>query len=191
MSFEGKASGTLTLEISGRLGAELILKFHPELQTFLDDITNQGWKYLYIDTKARALSDANLLKVPYTIYSSEQGGGHGMGEFNYTLQLELGNKVPEITAIPEVEEFVVNVSTKNYPRAATVEMSKGVVTYLHEPFWKWEKGWENDKNRLAEAKEVYEIAKWLVEERKLKLNESLKLGRYQELSSSMKEIFDR
>ena len=84
-------------------------------------------------------------------------------------------------AVPEVQEFRVNVSSKSFPRAATVDLAKGVVTYLHDHFWRWEKGWEADEKKLSDAKEIYEIATWLVDVKKFKLIDAFKPERYQEL----------
>ena len=94
--------------------------------------------------------------------------------------------MPTITSIPEISEFSVNVCSKSFPRAATVDLSKGLVTYIDDHFWRWEKGWESDKKKLSDAREVQEIASWLLDVKGYKLIEALKSERYQEL----KDIFE-
>jgi hypothetical protein len=86
-----------------------------------------------------------------------------------------------VGGVPEVQEFRVNVSSKSFPRAATVDLARGVVTYLHDPFWRWEKGWEADGKKLSNAREVYDIATWLLDVKKFKLIDVFKPERYLEL----------
>jgi hypothetical protein len=188
MSFEGRASGKLRFESSGRLAADVILAFHPELKSFLDEVVRQGWKFLYIDTKATALAETEVQGVPYSIYSAFDDGGHGMGPSGYVIQLQVGPTLPKIVAVSSVEEFRINVSTKDYPRAATVDISNGTVLYIHDAFWRWERGWEQDERKLSSAKEVYAVAKWLLEEKKLKLSQPFELKRYEEISALLKDI---
>jgi len=40
--------------------ASEILKFHPEIQLILDEIVEKGWKYLYIETRGKAIAEHNL-----------------------------------------------------------------------------------------------------------------------------------
>jgi len=174
--YKGVLTGHFTAEYIGDMVAEDILKFRPEIRPILDEIAKMGWRYLYIVTKAKAIAELDLSKCQYHFDTHE---------YPNVLKLILGSKTLEIDSVPEVEEFTVNVSTKSYPRAATVDISKGLVTYLHDPFWGWKKGWEKDPKKLAEAKEVYEVARWLLEVRKLSLAPSLSMQRYDELSQQL------
>jgi hypothetical protein len=45
------------------------------------------------------------------------------------------------------------VPTKDYPRAATADIAKGMITYLNEAFWEWQTRWEKNAKKGSEAKE--------------------------------------
>jgi hypothetical protein len=162
--------------------AEEILKFHLELQSFLDDIEKKGWRYLYIETRGSAMAEIDLDGSPYKVRVADVSGTSGMGGGQQILEIALGQKTVKLGEVPEVDVFRINVSTKSFPRAVTVDISKGVVTYLNEAFWGWERGWEQDAKKLAEAREVHEVAEWLLEIKKQKLQESYNSDRYNEIS---------
>jgi hypothetical protein len=159
--------GKVRLEAVGdRIVAGDILKFHPEIQSFLDEVEEKGWRYLYIDTRGTAAADVDLDGSPYVVrlknvpYSAsfdtvETGRGENMGVSGSVLEIDLGQKIVKLESVPEVQMFKINVSTKSFPRAATVDIPKGLVTYLNEAFWGWENGWEKDSSKLSEAREVY------------------------------------
>jgi hypothetical protein len=85
-------------------------------------------------------------------------------------------------AIPEVKEFRINILSKSFPRAAAVDLATGVVIYIHDPFWRWEKRWENDEKKLSDARQVQEIAYRPLDVKKYRLVEALMPERYQEVS---------
>lgn len=180
--FSGHVTGHLRIVYSGRMIAEDILRFHPELQLILDEIVKMGWKYLYIETKGKAVAEVDLKECPYELDTHD---------YHNKIEVEMGQKPLEIEDVPEVEEFKINVSTKSYPRAATVDLSKGVVTYLHDAFWGWEKGWEKDSRKLAEAREVYEVVRWLLDIKKLRLDASYSMERCDVLSKLLQKSLGR
>lgn len=186
-AFEGEAKGSLTLKFNGLLRAEDILKHHPEIQAELDAIVKRGWKYLFIETRGTAVTDVALEKTPYYV---RQGATYWRpsDESDVILELSLGRRLWEVNGVPEVQEFRVNVCSKSFPRAATVDLVEGLVTYLHDPFWKWEKGWETDRKKLSDAKEVYEIATWLLDVKKFKLINAFKPERYRALAEDFKAL---
>jgi len=166
------AKGKLTFQYSTGIAADEILRFHPEFRSMLEDIKRQGWKYLYIETRGRATGELDLEKAPCKFMWNARG---------YFLEIEIGPVGPTIIDVPEVEEFRINVSTRSFPRAATVDLSKGIVTYLHEAFWGWQKEREKDLRKLSECKEVYEVARWLIDVKKQRLSEGYDGERYKEL----------
>ena len=105
------------------------------------------------------------------------------------LEIVIGREIPRITEIPVVQLFKVNVCSKSFRRAATIDLASYQVTYLHDPFWKWEAGSETDEKKLSDAKEIYEIATWLIDEKKFKLSGEVSEERYNELSYRFKKIF--
>ena len=165
---------------------EEILRFHPEIQSFLDEIEKKGWRYLYIETKGTAVAEFDLDGLQYRI--RREGTDHPlfrsspMGVGQTLLEIAVGQRTPKVSEVPEVGVFRINVSTTSFPRAATVDITKELVTYLNEAFWGWQKGWESDEKRLSEAREVHEVAKWLLEVKKQKLHESYNIDRYNEIS---------
>jgi hypothetical protein len=186
----GVAEGHLSFVSTGRVLGSDILAFHPEIQKELDEIQKKGWKYLFIETMATTKAEMTIEKSKFQIKSDYVKPDYGIMPKNAGRQLELmiGVELPKITSIPEIQMFKVNVCSKSFPRAATIDLSKNVVTYLHDPFWKWEAGSEVDEQKLSDAKEVYEIATWLIDEKKFKLVEEVTEERYSELSYRFKKI---
>lgn len=168
----GFSKGKLSLEYTDMVYPLAVLEFHPEMKTQLDEITQQGWTYLFIESRAKSVCD---FAVDQTYRLLEDGAG-------YYIQLFVGEQRPAITGMPEVTEFRINICTKSFPRAVTIDLSKGMVTYIHEAFWEWQEGWKDDPARLAQATEVYEVARWVLEVKKMKLHEELKMERYTALS---------
>jgi hypothetical protein len=182
----GEAQGRIALRSRGWMQPTDVLRLHPEMRAQLDDIAKQGWSYLFIETVGTVEAEVVLGASTFRMTSRSPPGTYRSERLRYFLELELGEKTPTITGVPEISEFKVNVCSKSFPRAATVDLSKGLVTYIDDHFWKWEKGWEGDKKKLSDAKEVKEIASWLIDVKGYKLDEPFKLERYQEL----KDIFE-
>jgi hypothetical protein len=184
IELSGEASGSLTLRCNGRLGVEDILKFHPEIRAHLDDIAKQGLRYIYIENRCIAEADLPVESSRYRIAPAppflKQSRDAAHPEL--VVEVTIGQRPPEVRAVPEVTEFRVNVSSKSFPRAATVDLATGLVTYLHDSFWRWENGWEEDVKRLSDAREVYEVAAWLLDVKKFRLIEEFKEERYEELA---------
>jgi hypothetical protein len=186
MADTGEAIGSLTLKSSGVIAAWEILKYHPEIQAQIDDVVKQGWKYLYIETRATAVAELAVESSRYLLQSPAKNP-YAVGP-QLVFEVVMNQQLPEVKDIPEVQEFRINVCSKSFPRAATVDLVKGVVTYLHDPFWRWEKGWEVDQSKLSEAREVYEIATWLIDVKKFNLIDVFKPERYQELVETFRAL---
>lgn len=176
----GEAKGRIALRSLGWMQPVDVLRLRPEIQAQLDEITKQGWKYLFIEAVGTVEAEVVLGASSFRMTSRSPPGTY-RGRPRYFLELELGEQVPTIANIPEISDFMVNVCSKSFPRAATVDLSKGLVTYIDDHFWKWEKGWEEDKKKLSDAKEVKEIASWLLDVKGCKLVEPFKIERYHEL----------
>jgi hypothetical protein len=162
--------------------AEEILKFHPELQAFLDDIEKKGWTYLYIETRGTSVAEIDADGSAYRVRSRDLHDVSETGPGRNVLEIELGQKPIILSGVPEVQMFKINVSTKSFPRAVTVDIAKGLITYLNDAFWGWQEGWEKDAKRISEAREVHEVAKWLLEVKKQRLEETYDMQRYNGIS---------
>ena len=187
--YAGEAKGNLILRTKGIIEAEHVLKCHPEIQAQLDEIVRQGWKYLYIDIVGTAVAEVAVENMPYQIRQSAAPGMKAMGRSPQVLEITIDHQLLNLKDVPDVQEFRVNVSSKSFPRAATVDLAKGIVTYLHDPFWKWERSWESDKKKISDAREVYEIAAWLIDAKKFKLIDAFPLERYRELAENLKPLW--
>lgn len=186
----GEANGRVTVKSTGFMQPAEALKLCPEFQAQLDEIAKLGWRYLFIQIIGTALVELPLEKSPFRLDIRYTGTGPRGIRINprYILDLDLGSQMPAITAKPEISEFRVNICSKSLPRAASVDLAKGIVTYLDDPFWRWEKGWETDEKKLSAAKEVKEIASWLLDVKGYTLIEVFKPERYQELSKLFKDL---
>jgi hypothetical protein len=185
---DGYASGKVTLQVKGIMPAEDMLRFHPELQERLDEIVRLGWNYLYIEASGTALKEVDGDMMPY-VWAVDPTSTDAEGTRPHTLiTIDAGERPLKVTGVPLVESFRINISTKHFPRAATLELSKGVVTFLHDPFWRWEKGWEADEKKRSDAIEVYEVSKWLLDVKGLKLREPFTIERYKALQAAVEDL---
>lgn len=189
MTTSGDAEGHVSLLSTNRMVPREILIFHPEIQRELDEIEKKGWKYLYVEAIGTSQSEITLLKSHYKIKPALFNRGQGMP--GSILELSIDQELPKMTGVSRVDTFRVNVCSKSFPRAATIDLAKNEVSYLHDPFWKWEADWEVDEKKLSDAMQVYDIAVWLIEEKKFKLTEELHPERFSELSYRFKKILEK
>jgi hypothetical protein len=182
LHMKGVARGRLTIEYTGRLIPEEVLKTFTEYKEMLNEIKEKGWRYIYIEITGKSLMELEVTDYPCKIIPY----GVWAGADAFTLDIDLGRRLPEVR-VGEVEQFRINIATKSFPRAVTVDLAKQVITYVEENFWNWKDEWKDDQSRLQPAKEVYEVVKWLIEERKFKLHENYQIEKYQEI----KEKFEK
>jgi hypothetical protein len=167
--------------------AEDVLRFHPEIQAQLDEIMKKGWKYLFIEIAGTALSEVAIENLPCRLRISASFGSRSLPP-PPVMEMTFVRSPPDLKGVPEVQEFRINVSSKSYPRATTVDLASGRVLYMHDAFWGWNKSWAADGKKVSEAKEIYEIATWLVDVKKFKLAENLRLSRYEELAEQFRAM---
>ncbi|HVP23809.1 MAG TPA: hypothetical protein VMS77_07855 [Conexivisphaerales archaeon] len=180
----GEADGQVTIKSTGFMQPQDVLRSCPEYQAKLDEITQRGWDYVFIQIVGTVQVAVPVERSHYRMDVRFTATGPRGIRINprYFLELDLGPQLPPTTAKPEISEFRINVSSKSFPRAACVDLTNGVVTYIDDPFWRWEKGWERDEKKLAAAREVQEIASWLIDVKGFELVEAFKPERYAELS---------
>jgi len=177
----GEANGNVTLKFKGVMQPSDVLRFHPEIQAQLDEVEKKGWKYLFIKTEGTAVTGFKAEAMPCRIRASTSFNSRSTPP-PPVLELNLGQMPLDLTGMPEVQEFVVNVSSKTFPRAATIDLVSRSTTYIHEAFWKWDKAWAADATKTSQAKEVYEVARWAIEEKRYNLAEPFSVPRYNELA---------
>jgi len=194
MPQNGEVKGSLALTSKGSIAPEDVLRFHPELKARTDGILAQGWSYACVEVTGRATSSLTeenskyWLGAPPAFMRSVSPKTGTLAPAEFGLVVYLGTTPPEVQAVPEVQSFLITISTKNFPSAVSVDIVKGIVTNIHFAFWRWEKGWESDKKKLSDAKEIYKIVAWLVDVEKFKLADVFKPERYQELIETFKAL---
>jgi hypothetical protein len=191
----GEAKGSLNLASSGTIAPGDILKFHPELKAHTDGILAQGWSYTCVEATGKAISRVTAESSKYWLGAApafmRTASGTRIGVTaaqEFGLVVYLGTTPPEVQAVPEVKNFRITISTKTLLSAVSADMVNGVVTNIPYPFWNWERGWESDKKKLSDAREIYKVVTWLVDAEKFKLAEVFKPERYQELVDIFKAL---
>jgi hypothetical protein len=177
----GEANGSVTLKFKGVMQPSDILRFHPEIKAQLDEIEKKGWKYLFIQTEGTAVTELKAQAIPCRIRASTSFNSKSAPP-PPILELNLGQLPLDLTGMPEVQKFLVNVSSKTFPRAATMDLVSRAATYIHEALWGWDKTWAADATKTSQAKEVYEVARWVIEEKRYSLAEPFNISRYNELA---------
>jgi hypothetical protein len=177
----GEASGSVALKFKGIMQPSDVLRFHPEIQAQLDEIEKKGWKYLFIQTEGTAMTEVKAQAMPCRLRVSTSFNSKSPPP-PPVLELNLGQQPLDLTGMPEVQEFQVNVSSKTFPRAATIELVSRTATYIHDALWKWDKTLAADATKTSQAKEVYEVARWVIEEKGYKLTEPYNVSHYDELA---------
>jgi len=162
-------NGKLILEYNDRLIPELVLNQFSQYKEFLDEILLKGWRYLYIEVKGKyslelELSGQECRIIPQTPDWYIKG--------HFLMEVRLEKPVPELK-IKEVDEFRINISTRSFPRTVTLDLAKHIITYIEDCLWNWDDSWRRDKEKLSRALEVYEVVKWLLDEKNFQLHESL------------------
>lgn len=149
----------IKLKGSFSLNEKDILEFHPWVKPLLEEVRNRGWNYEFSDVKAEVLVELDLdeLKLDLRYYPPrlerfEEGG-------TYEISAEVGSEPPAVLKVLSIESFKVRVSTKNCWNAAEIDPFKREVNSIKDVLWAF--GEEVDK--LSQAREVYEVARWLIE----------------------------
>jgi len=157
----GIVDGKLEIKTGASLTLDELLTYRPTAEAFLNELSEKGWRYYFIDGYGTVLKEMEI-SAPYTFLASE----HPRGGLTYTLSVDFGRAIPNalLKDIISLDRFVVNICSQDYPRGVTVDLTKNEVTYVHESLWVL-KG----KGCTEEAKDVLKILQWLIEEKKFKL----------------------
>lgn len=181
---KGLASGKIALEFTEILPPEEILKEFPEYKNLLNEIKENGWRYIFIHTYGKTAIEFDITNnpgkiIPYGIWS---------GEGNFTINIDVGKNVPE-PRIKSVDEFRINISIKDTPRALTIDIVKKIITYIDEEFWNWKDEFMEDEDKRGRAIEIYKALRWLIEEKKFVLDKSYQQQKYQELKEKIEKKY--
>ena len=176
----GSMDGRLEVQAERFVTLDELLTHFPAYKTFLDELSQKGWQYHFIDGYGRVVMEMSIDQAPYSWQASE----HPRGGFAYTLSMDFGRRLPklELKSITSLDRFIVNICSQDYPRAVTVELTRNEVAYVHDSLWVL-KG----EGCPIEAKRVLEILQWLVEEKNFKLVASGGEKHYRELAALLKK----
>ncbi|MEM3398251.1 MAG: hypothetical protein QXQ84_04205 [Nitrososphaerota archaeon] len=173
---KGLANGKITVEFSGKISPEAALEACPEFKNMLSEIKEKGWRYFYIEMEGSTFIELDFTGNPSKILPYSFWGKRTF----FSINIDIGEKLPE-AKIKSVDMFKINVSTKDLPRAVTIDLSKKLIIYIDESFWNWQEEWRNDESKRSLALEVFKIVKWLIEEKGYRLDEKYDVQRYKEL----------
>jgi len=157
----GVVDGKLEIKTGASLTLDELLTYRPTAKAFLDELSEKGWRYYFIDGYGTVLKEMEI-SSPYNFVASE----HPRGGFTYSLTLDFGRAIPNalLKDIISLDRFVVNICSQDYPRGVTIDLTKNEVTYVHESLWV-----SRGEGCTEEARNVLKILQWLIEEKKFKL----------------------
>jgi hypothetical protein len=150
----------------------------PHVKAFVAELDKQGWRYLLIDAHGKVVMELELAAAPYNwqSYEAPRGG------FAYKLAFDFGRQLPRLILkrILGLDNCILNISSRDYARAVTVDLTKNEITYVHDALWV-----ARGEGYAREANEVLKILRWLVEEKHYQLAISGGVSYYQELTARL------
>jgi hypothetical protein len=171
----GVLEGKLDIQVEKFLALDDIIPHVATAREFLEEVLKKSWRYLFIDGYGLAVMELEVGTSPYNFKLDE----HPHGGFCYAISVDFGRRLPkmQVKDIAKLERFIVNICSKQFPRAVTVDLTKSEITYVHDCLWV-----SKGKGCQGEAKEVYEMLRWLVDEKKFKLAVADGTKKYKELA---------
>jgi len=158
----GSVDGRLDIRVEKYLTLGELLAHLPTAKLFLEELSGKGWRYYFIDGYGTAVMQMEMVSSPYSAQVKE----HPRGGLNFSLSLDFGRSVPQLQLgrIIELERFIVNICSKYYPRAVTVDLSRSDITYVNESLMASKQ--DEDKE---DTEDILELLRWLIEEKEFKL----------------------
>jgi hypothetical protein len=174
----GSMSGKLEVEAERFITFNELCSHVPPVKAFFDELDKKGLKYLLIDSHGKVVMEITLEAAPYTwqTHDAPRGG------VTYKLAFDFGRHLPRMGPknVISLENCIINIRTRDYARGVTVDLIQKAVTYVHDALWV-----SRGEGCAREAKEVLQILRWLVEDKKFKLEVSGGESYYRELMASM------
>ncbi len=174
----GIMGGKLQVETERFITFDELYAHVPVVKDFIDELEKKNLKYLLIDSHGKAVMEILIEAAPYIwqSYEAPRGG------FAYKLDFDFGRRLPRmgLKNVISLENCIVNIRTRDYPRGVTVDLIQKAVTYVHDSLWV-----SQGKGCFKEAKEVHKILCWLIEDKKFTLAVSGGERYYRELSALM------
>lgn len=162
-----------------RLAESDVLRFHPQVKKFLEEIRGKGWSYSFTDIVGEAEVEIDPERLTFTLHYYPPRIDVLEEEGKYTVEAEVGTEPPSVIRVLRVESFKVEISAGKYIGAVKVDPLAKTVEHITNVL-----GWsilEREKKRLADARAVYEVVKWLVKVKGFKLGNEWVVEKYKEL----------
>lgn len=178
-----RTDNLIEVEFAGSLSLsdEDVLRFHPEVGALLREIESKGWKYSLENINGRAVAQVALKKAPFTLHYYPPRLEEFERKGKYTLEVDLGSREPSTVKIVDVRSFEIRIATKHAWHAASINPFNHRITHVEDILQGVRWGREKEPQKLAEAREVYEVAKWLVETKGFKLKDHYVAEHYKDL----------
>jgi len=154
-----------TLRVEGPLsvGEEVVLRFYPAVKKLLEEIRSRGWEYHIEGVVGIARVALDPRKLRFRLRHISPRKEKGEKESTYAIEAELGKAPPEILEVENIKRFEVAVSTEHAERCVRVDPLNRVITYVEDVLWEgFRLGVERTPQRLSEAREVYEVVKFFL-----------------------------
>ena len=157
-----------------------ILRFHPKIKELLKEIQGKGWNYRFTNVKGEVIVRVDMEREKFRLIYYQPRLEEFEREGHYELEIQIGEKQPEIVEVCRIEGFQLEIGTKHAWRAATIDPLRRVVTGLNDVLW-WSLTPYRKPERLKEAREVYEVATWAVKEKGYLLEDEYVSEKYKKL----------
>jgi hypothetical protein len=174
----GTMTGKLDVETERFVTFDELYTHHPQAQTFFDELEKKGRTFFFIDCHCKVMLEMDLESASYVwqMYEAPRGG------FAYKLAFDFGRRLPKLglKKIVSIERCLVNICSKDYARAVTIDLTRNEINYIHDSLWD-----SRRKGYTEEAKDVLAILQWLIEDKKFTLAVSGGESHYRELLALM------
>jgi hypothetical protein len=174
----GCINGKLEVETDRFIILDELLTSLPAMKTFFSELTRMGWSYFFIEGYGTVVLEIEIAETDYKWLAQE----HPRGGFAYNLALEFGRRLPKIgfKNISRLNRFIINICSKDHARGVTADLKSKKVTFIHDSLWGLKSG-----KITREAKDILEIVRWLIEEKKFKLEVSGGMEHFHKLAASI------
>ena len=158
----GSTDGKLEIQTERFITPDELIAYSLTAKAFIDELSERGWRYYFIDSHGKVALELGIDSAAYTFQTYE----HPRGGFAYALSMDFGRRLPKLQLknIIDLDRFVLNICSKDYPRGVTIDLIKNEITYVHESLWV-----SKGEGCTEEARDVLKILQWLIEEKEFKL----------------------
>jgi len=174
----GLMEGKLDVETERFVTFEELCTHQPSAKEFFGELDAKGRPFLLIDCHCRVVLELEVALAPYSwqTYEAPRGG------YAYKLAFDFGRRLPalRLKKIVDLERCMVNICSRHFARGITIDLTKNEVSYVHDSLWV-----SKGVGCAEEAKDVLDILRWLVDEKKFKLAVSGGESYYRELIAIM------